>query len=106
MQEMIVASRLADGIVVFLDVDSGWREEFRAGAVISDPQAKAAALETAARAVADNVVVDPYPIELEMRAGHLEPKSLRERVRAFGPSVRPDLGKQALGQAPTTGPRG
>jgi hypothetical protein len=33
------------------------------------------------------VVVEPYAIELEMRAGHLAPRTLRERIRADGPTI-------------------
>jgi sulfite reductase (NADPH) hemoprotein beta-component len=65
---------------------------------LSSPRAEAAA--------AANLVVEPYAIELEMRAGHLAPKALRERIRASGPTVRSDLGKQAQGFAPTIVQRG
>jgi sulfite reductase (NADPH) hemoprotein beta-component len=106
MQEMIVASRLTDGLVVFLDAAGGWTEDFHRGAILADASARAAALEIATRAAADNLVVDPYPMELELRAGHPEPKALRERIRAMGPTVRSDLGKQAQGFAPTIAQRG
>lgn len=106
MQEMITANRLADGLVVFLDAAGGWSEDFHKGAIVEDADAKAKALATAAQAAADNLVVDPYPIELELRAGHLAPKALRERIRATGPTVRTDLGKQAQGFAPTIAQRG
>ena len=74
--------------------------------MIDDPAAKASALDAAAKAADANLVVDPYPIELELRAGHLAPKALRERIRATGPTVRVDLGKQAEGFAPTLAQRG
>ena len=106
MQEMITANRLADGRVVFLDADGGWSEDFHRGAVVADPQARAAALARAQASAAANEVVDAYPIELEMRAGHLAPKALRERIRATGPTIREDLGKQAQGYAPTVAQRG
>ena len=101
MQEMITANRLADGLVVFLDAAGGWSEDFHMGAIVEEPAAKARALDVAARAAADNLIVDPYPIELELRAGHLAPKALRERIRATGPTIRTDLGKQSQGFAPT-----
>jgi hypothetical protein len=106
MPEMIVASRLTDGLVVFLDAAGGWTDDFHRGAILEEAAAKEAALARAARAAADNLVVDPYAIELELRAGHLAPKALRERIRASGPTVRPDLGKQAQGFAPTLAQRG
>ncbi len=106
MQEMIVASRLTDGLVVFLDEAGGWTEDFHRGAILADASARQAALEKAERAAADNLVVEPYAIQLEMSAGHLVPKALRERIRCFGPTVRPDLGKQAQGFAPAIAQRG
>jgi hypothetical protein len=102
MQEMITANRLADGRVVFWQPDARWSEEFQRGAILVDAAAKAEALAQAQASAAANEVVEPYPIELEMRAGHLAPKTLRERIRASGPTVREDLGKQA----PTTAQRG
>ncbi len=106
MQEMITANRLPDGLVVFLDAQAGWTEDFHRATVLEDAAAKAQALAQAAAAVDANLVVDPYPIELELRAGHLAPKALRERIRATGPTVRTDLGKQAEGFAPTVAQRG
>jgi hypothetical protein len=106
MQEVITANRLADGLVVFLSADGGWTEDFHAAAVIADPEARARAIEVSSKAADANVVVEPYPIELELRAGHLAPKALRERIRASGPTVRVDLGKQAQDQAPTLAQRG
>lgn len=105
MQEMITANRLADGLVVFLDAAGGWSEDFHQGAIVAETAAKAKALDIAAQAAAANLIVDPYPIELELRAGHLAPKALRERIRATGPTVRADLGKQGQGFAPTVANR-
>ena len=106
MQEIITANRLADGRVVFLDAEGGWTEDFHRAAIVADAAAKAAALARGAEASAANLIIDPYPIELELRAGHLAPKAMRERIRATGPTVRTDLGKQAQGLAPTIAQRG
>ncbi len=106
MQEMITANRLADGRVVFLESGGQWSEDFHRGAILSDAAAKAEAQARAQASAAANEVVDPYAIELELRAGHLAPKALRERIRASGPTVREDLGKQAQGYAPTVAKRG
>ena len=106
MQEMIAASRLSDGLVVFLDAAGGWTEDFHQGAVLADASSRTSALAVATQAEKANLVVEPYPIELELRAGHLAPKALRERIRVTGPTVRIDLGKQAQGFAPTLAQRG
>ena len=106
MQEMITANRLSDGLVVFLDAEGNWTEDFHRGATVVDASAKASALTLAQAAVAANLIVDPYAIELELRAGHLAPKALREFIRATGPTVRVDLGKQTQGFAPNLAQRG
>ena len=60
-----------------------------------DEAAKAAALARAKQSEADCEIVDPYAIEIENRNGHYVPKALREVIRASGPTMRRDLGKQA-----------
>jgi hypothetical protein len=101
MDTMITANRLSDGIVVFQDADGGWSEDFHRGAVFSDEGAKATALARAEQSEAGCEVVGPYAIEIESRNGHFVPKALREAIRASGPTIRRDLGKQAHGQAPS-----
>ena len=100
MDGMITANRLGDGLVVFLDTQGGWSEDFHAGAVLTDAEAKKAALAQGAASAAANEVVEPYWIDLEQRGGHFVPKARREAIRATGPTTRRDLGKQARGQAP------
>ena len=99
MGEMITANRLIDGVVVF-QAEKGWVEDFAAAAVYGDDEAAKAALAAARQDETGNLVVDAYPIVVEMRAGHYAPKALREAIRAAGPTTRPDLGKQAHGQSP------
>ena len=64
-----------------------------------------AALARAKQDEASNIVVDPYAIAVEERNGHLAPKALREAIRAAGPTIRRDLGKQAQGWRPAPVPR-
>ena len=104
MPDVITANRLADGVVVFQTVDEGWSEDFNQAAVRADAPASAAALARAKEDEAQNIVVDAYPVPVESRNGHIAPKALREAIRAAGPTTRRDLGKQAHGQAPHSGP--
>ena len=97
MVQIVTANRLVDGIVVFLDEAGGWSEDFARAAVHQDA---AGALTRAAEDGAASLIVDPYAIEVELRNGHYAPKALREAIRASGPTVRRDLGKQAEGLAP------
>ena len=97
MTHIVTANRLIDGIVVFQDDSGGWSEDFARAAAHEDASA---ALARAAEDVTASLVVDPYTIEVELRNGHYAPKALREAIRAAGPTVRRDLGKQAEGLAP------
>ena len=105
MPDVITANRLTDGVVVFQTLGDGWTEDFIRAAVLSDSHATAEALKRAKQDEANNIVVDPDAIVVEERNGHLAPKALREAIRATGPTIRRDLGKQALGQAPRSGPK-
>ena len=109
MPDVITANRLADGVVVFQTDDAptrdaGWSEDFNRAVVLPDAAATKAALARAAADADRNVVVDVYAFAVEARNGHVVPKALREAIRAAGPTVRRDLGKQAEGLAPRSGP--
>jgi len=104
MPDVITANRLADGVVVFQTADAGWSEDFNRAAVRRDEPATATALARAKDDEQQNLVVDPYVVPVEERNGHCAPKALREAIRAAGPTIRRDLGKQARGLAPHTGP--
>jgi hypothetical protein len=104
MPDVITASRLADGVVVFQTLDAGWSEDFNHALVLPDAGATKAALARSEEDATRNLVVDAYAIAVEIRNGHVVPKALREAIRAAGPTVRRDLGKQAQGLAPHSGP--
>ena len=105
MPDVITANRLTDGVVVFQTADESWSEDFNRAAVLPDPQATASALKRAKQDETNNIVVEPYAVPVEERNGHFAPKALREAIRATGPTIRRDLGKQAQGQAPHSGPK-
>ena len=105
MYDVITANRLADGVVVFQSADEGWSEDFKHARILGDAQATADALARARRDEANNLVVDAYSTPVVERNGHFAPKALREAIRAAGPTNRRDLGKQALGLAPYSGPK-
>ena len=99
---LICANRLDDGAVVWLDAGHEWVDTLQqAGAF--DAQALVPATLAAEAAVRANQVVAPTPCEAWLVDGLPEPKSLRERLRSRGPSVRSDLGKQAAGTSPQGG---
>lgn len=93
-QQVVTANRLADGVVVFLGL-RGWVEDLERASIASTPEAVNALDALGRQGVAVNEVVDAYLIEVAAEHGRLQPTVLRERLRTLGPSVRPDLGKQA-----------
>ncbi len=92
--QIATANRLTDGEVVFLG-PAGWVTRIeRATVARSDSEVRALqALLRQAEAV--NEIVDGYLVAVEETAAGPRPVHYRELLRGSGPSVRPDLGKQA-----------
>lgn len=84
---MIIANRLTDGLVVFLDADGGWSQDIADGAVISDETEEARLFEQAKSAEANCIVIDPNLIDVTVDDGKPKPVAIREAIRAFGPTV-------------------
>jgi hypothetical protein len=96
--QLVTANRLRDGIAVFMTRSGDWSEVIDDAVLAQEPQA-AAALE--ARAKEDErrtVVTGAYLIDAERLGGRVRAAHIRERMRALGPTVRLDLGKQAEGK--------
>ena len=87
MPQMIVANRLTDGLVVFYKADGTWTSEIVEGSVLDDEGEQQACLERAKRDETDCIVIDPYLIEVGDEDGKPKPTSIREAIRAFGPTV-------------------
>lgn len=92
--KVLTANRLAAGEVVYWNGSQGWMPELRQAQVLEDAEAESA-LKAAAGWVERNEVVAPYIFPVRLDKGKIVPTSARELIRARGPSVRPDLGKQA-----------
>ncbi len=92
--QALTANRLCDGIVVFWS-QGGWIERFPDAELFTDA-APAEAVLNAAKAL-PRELVDPYLIDIRLDDGQPVPVSYRERVRALGPTIHPEMGKQAEG---------
>jgi hypothetical protein len=95
MPHVVIANRLGDGIVVFLGTDGRWVERLADCPPAESPEDGEKLLDRGMQAERSQEVVDPMLIEVEDRDGVLTPVKRREAIRAMGPTVRPDLGKQA-----------
>lgn len=90
MPQIVTANRLIDGEVVFRAADGAWVPDVNGAGVLAD---KAAAEAAHAAALADMdaaIVVDVAVIDVTVEAGRIVPVRLRERIRAYGPTVKSD----------------
>ena len=90
-RSVVTASRLRDGAILWLGAGAVWRERF-AEAQAFDAEALPSALQFGAQEVASQRVIGVYAVGVVLGPDGLTPLSARERIRAQGPSVRPDLG--------------
>ena len=97
---MLTANRLRDGDVLYWK-SGAWVESLKDGEIFHEAAPANAALTAAQAYVGDNIVVNPYLFDVRMDASGIHPVKEREIIRAAGPSVRDDLGKQA---DPSTSP--
>ena len=97
MPHILSANRLTDGVVVFLAASGDWVEGVAGAQVFADKASLDAGTQRAQRAVARNIVVDVAPVDVVLTPRGPEPTHIRDRIRAMGPTVRRDHGKQAVG---------
>jgi len=92
--QVLTANRLKLGEVVYWNGSTGWVPKLSGAQVFSGPEAEAA-LKAAAEWVRKSEVVAPYLFDVRIEDETIVPVKVREAIRAAGPSVRRDLGKQA-----------
>jgi hypothetical protein len=92
--QMLTANRLRDGDVLYRKGD-GWVLALADGDVYADAASAETALKAAQGEMTRNLFVSPYLFEVRDVKGTIVPVKEREIIRAAGPTVRGDLGKQA-----------
>ncbi|MDF7674120.1 DUF2849 domain-containing protein [Acetobacteraceae bacterium ESL0709] len=103
---LITANRLLDGRIVWRDHSGKWREDIRQATPFTFEEAESA-LETAEKQAQQEGVVGIY--DVLVRTGSVpQPVTMREHVRAFGPTVNPDFAYVAASSLPvsSTAPQG
>lgn len=91
----ITGSRLKDGLVLYATPGGTWSERFSDAEVFTDKPGAEAGLKRAEAALAAQVMNSAYLFEVSLDGDEPVPASVREQIRARGPTVRMDLGKQA-----------
>ena len=93
--QIVTANRLGDGLVIYLGRDGAWSEGIEDAAVAHGKDDAAALLARAEAPDQATRVVGPYLMDVIDAVGPPRPASNREVIRALGPTVRTDLGRQA-----------
>jgi sulfite reductase (NADPH) hemoprotein beta-component len=97
---ILLANDLLAGEVVFF-AHGSWTPDPALAEVATEEGAAARLARAAAEALAANRVVDAYLVDVTLdQHGRPTPRHFRERFKTLGPSIRPDLGKQAEFPAP------
>ncbi len=96
--QIVTANRLLDGRVVYRDRAGLWVEAITAAAVL-DIEAARDAVEAAAADVAARLIVEPYAVDVATGAAGPVPKSMRERIRAGGPTCGSEVDAPAAARA-------
>jgi hypothetical protein len=98
--QKLTANRLRDGEVVYWRTGE-WVEAYADGELFAEPALANAALEAAKDFVKRNIVVGLYLFDVREDGS---PVKEREILRAAGPSVRRDMGKQTHHDVPFAQP--
>lgn len=81
------ANRLKDGKVVYLDKDGRWTENLTVAQVFPGKSELETAVKMAKRSVSENLIIDPTTVDLKPDLSRLSPLSLRDAIRAYGPTI-------------------
>lgn len=93
--KILAANRLRDGEAVWLATDGNWADTIQAAEIARDKVAEEKLEAIGKLAFQRNEVVDVELIDVELVDGAIRPLRLRERIKAAGPTIHPNLGKQA-----------
>jgi hypothetical protein len=87
---VVTATRLRDGAILWLGAGHTWHERFAEANPVADADIEAE-LAFGTSEIAAQRVIGVYRVEVQPQGGSITPVTTRERIRATGPSVRPDL---------------
>ncbi|MBP0617865.1 DUF2849 domain-containing protein [Jiella mangrovi] len=92
---ILMASHLLEGDTVFLS-ESGWTLDPSAARIAHDAETSAAMEAEGKAAASANIVIDPYLVPVDLTESGLPlARHFRDAMRQRGPSIHPDMGKQA-----------
>lgn len=93
--KILTANRLTDGECLWWG-NGAWNETIEGAEIAADKAGEERLDAVGKAAFAANLVLDVALVDVELTDdGAIRPIRLRERIRAAGPTIRNDLGKQA-----------
>lgn len=92
--QLVTGNRLRDGRVVYFAGAGTWSPAIDEARLVEDEKADALLAE-AQKGPLPLPAVAPILIEAIKEAGHIRPLSLRERIRASGPTTGPEADEHA-----------
>jgi len=87
MPKVISANRLGDGIVVYAGRDGSWSERLSHAKIFASKAEAESGLVIAQNDAKRNLVVEPVVVEVTEDASGLRAVTLREIIRARGPTI-------------------
>jgi hypothetical protein len=84
--KVVTANRLRDGVPVYFCGGTVWSPAIGEGAFVAEETGEIL-LSEARQGKTAAPVIAPYVIDAEIEDGIVTPVGLRERIRAFGPTV-------------------
>jgi len=87
MLKVVSANRLADGVVVYAGPGGVWFERLEGARILASGGEAEVALAAASEDVRRNLIVDPCLVDVVEEACVLRPLTLRESIRARGPTI-------------------
>jgi sulfite reductase (NADPH) hemoprotein beta-component len=88
MLKVISANDLADGTVVYFKSEGAWTKEITQAKTFTSDDEIAAGLALAKADEKRDLIVDPFAVDVLSKDGHLEAVSLRNAIRANGPTIK------------------
>lgn len=85
--QIITANRLTEGVVVYFNAEQKWSIWIADAQVFDSAETAEQALTKAQEAVKQNIIVDPYLIDVLPDGQSVKPLKYREIIRAKGPST-------------------
>jgi sulfite reductase (NADPH) hemoprotein beta-component len=85
-KQLVTGNRLRDGVPIYFTAARSWSPVIDEALVVGAREAEAL-LAQAQEGPPPLPVIAPILIEAVVEDGHIRPLSLRERIRAFGPTI-------------------